>query len=431
MDINSILAKTKKKADKTIITRLPPSIATDDRPYDYSSVTFNPHKQEINRKQTVNKLVTNCIQSEDKLDTNRKQTVNKPATNCKQTVNKPDGGNEETVNNIVNKLVTNRKQTVNKLVTESFTFYELTGLQKSITNLIYREIKKCRKQVTPPLTLEYIGTIVMAGENTVKTTIQRLVKKGMVIRMSSKNGRGGWSKYSLEETLFLDILQHENEQMFLMSNEETVNKPVTNRKQTVNKLVTEPITNSPSSSSYILKTTTTTDPESKKNFSEDGEELTQEDDEVKVSSLQHIGLSKAHIEQLKNSGLKNEIIQQSIDAFAFDLEHNGVKEKIKTQPLNYFMGILRGGIPYAFPANYQDQKAVAMKAYLDGVRRVKEERQKLEEEIFEFEFTEWNIRLTEDEVANIIPEKRYREYPTRDSFLKDHFKQKVWCLPKF
>ena len=372
-------------------------------------VVSEQHEQEINRKQTVNKLETNCIQSEDKLETNRIQSADKLETNCIQS-------GDKTGDKLHTKLDTNCIQLNQKPIS----FSRLIGAQKTLVFFIYLETKTAGSIITQPLTIDYIISCVNMSKSTVKTTLQRLEKKGCLLRSEYKNGRGGWSQYSLQEDIFREIMRNEN---CIQSGDTTGDKLHT-------KLETNCIQKlSTSSSSY--SETTTTESESKKIFSEDGEELTQEDDEVKVSSLQHIGFSKAHIEQLKNAGLKNEMIQQSIDAFAFDLEHNGVREKIKTQPLNYFMGILRGGIPYAFPANYQDQKAVAMKAYLDGVLRVKEERQKLEEEIFESEFMEWKIQLTEDEVANIIPEKRYREYPIRDSFLKDHFKQKVWRLPKF
>ena len=57
------------------------------------------------------------------------------------------------------------------------------------------------------------------------------------------------------------------------------------------------------------------------------------------------------------------LIQESINAFAFNLKENNKGKGLKTSPLNYLMGILRSGIPYAPPSNYESPESRAMNIY--------------------------------------------------------------------
>ena len=49
-------------------------------------------------------------------------------------------------------------------------------------------------------------------------------------------------------------------------------------------------------------------------------------------------------------------VEDSINAFAFELEENKRGEKLKTSPLNLFIGILKGGNEHYLPKNYESEK---------------------------------------------------------------------------
>ena len=74
---------------------------------------------------------------------------------------------------------------------------------------IYRACQYARAQETDPLTLEHVSTSLKIRIGSVKTTLRRLEEKQVLERVQFRNGRGGWSKYRLPETIFREMLQLE------------------------------------------------------------------------------------------------------------------------------------------------------------------------------------------------------------------------------
>jgi DNA-binding transcriptional regulator PaaX len=64
----------------------------------------------------------------------------------------------------------------------------------------------------------------------IRTTIQRLEKKGCIRRIEFKNGRGGWTRYELPESIYHEVLRSE-----------TSNKPATNPQQSGNRTGNKPL----------------------------------------------------------------------------------------------------------------------------------------------------------------------------------------------
>ena len=82
---------------------------------------------------------------------------------------------------------------------------------------------------------------------------------------------------------------------------------------------------------------------------------------IDIEPLKDIGFTKTHLEQIASQKLLlPEIVQNSIYAFSFDLVENNKAKELKGQPINFFMGILRKGNPYASPANYESPKDKAI-----------------------------------------------------------------------
>ena len=238
--LDDILKKSATKA-KLVPSRV--SIATADRPYSKFEYETSLETEEIQDKekwqQTDNKVTTNQQQTDNKVTTNPQQPVNKTELkkeNWQQTGN-------ETGNTTDNKPTTNQQQSGNKVATKT-TFSELVGLQRNIIILICHECKNSRSKTTEALTLEHLSITLKCSTGVVKTTIQRLEKKGCLLRKEFKNGRGGWSKYELPDNIYHDAVRSE-----------TDNKLATNWQQTDNKLATKPATEpttSLSSSSSVL-----------------------------------------------------------------------------------------------------------------------------------------------------------------------------------
>ena len=407
MDLNEILNKTKAKSEKIKTVRKPPSIAMDDRPYTTAEAQLYSNSHE-------NKLTTNRQQSDNKLATNRQQTDNVFAiTKIEQN---------KTGNKVATKpateVVTNWQQTDNKPTTK-IPFSSLIGLQRSIVIFIYQECKTTRSKISEPITLEHLSTYVKCSVGTAKTTLQRLEAKGYIIRKEYKNGRGGWSRYEIPEKLFHDLLQ-----------KETDNKLATNRQQSDNKVAsqpaTEPTTTLSSSSSVINNKDTTT---SETSENESVALLSEEWEEIDITSLLDIGFSKHHLKQIASQNkLSAALVQESINTFAFDLKENNKGKALKTNPVNYLMGILRNGIPYSPPSNYESPEKRAMRIYLEKKKEIEQKQAAIEEELFNTEFNDWRNVLPNEQIDKILPEdiKNSNLPQAKTASLRIYYKNQIW-----
>jgi hypothetical protein len=371
--------------------------------------------------------VTIREQTGNKPRTNREQTGNKPRTNREQTGNKTSGfatPKIETGNKLAAKpatlSVTKRQQTENKLATDA-PFSGLVGLQRAILILIYDACKAARDRVSGALTLEHLAWRLKTSPGSVKTTLQRLEAKGYILRVAFKNGRGGWSRYELPEAIFRELLQLETE-----------NKLETNWQQSDNKATAKPATQpatSFSSSSSILdlensKTTTTGEPDF---LVDQATQLSAEWAEVDLTPLGDVGFSRAHLIQLARHGkLTPDEVQDSIHHFAFDLNQNGKGQNLKGPPISFFMGILRKGVPYAPPENFESPVEAARRLYVESKRRIEERRQAEERELMELEFAEWRRGLSSELLATLVPEVVRNIASARESSLRSHFNEAVW-----
>ena len=211
----------------------------------------------------------------------------------------------------------------------------------------------------------------------------------------------------------------------------TLHKVATNRKQTGNKVgtqpATEPATSLPSSSSIVLNKNfkTTTTEEVDKNDLEMSR-LNVAWQQVDLSPLSEIGFTQTHLLQILRDGkLSSESVQESIQYFAFDLNKNNKRNEINGQPLNFFMGILRRGIPYAAPVNYESPQDQVLRKNLESKRQQAEKRAQMEAELKEIEFEEWYSSLSEVEKLERVP-MLPREGSGRKAAMRSQFEEQVW-----
>jgi predicted transcriptional regulator len=420
MDLSEILNKTKKRSEQIKNVRKPPSIASTDRPYSASDISKKENKQ-INftgllDDKTGNKPTTNWQQTGNKLatdsTTNWQQTGNKK-NDLKQTGNKP-------TTKPATDSATNWQQTGNKLATNT-SFSMLVGLQRNCLYFVYQSCKSTRSKVTEQLSLEHIAQCLKTSSGAIKTTLQRLVKKGCLMRIGFKNGRGGWSTYELPESIFTEMLR-----------QETNNKLTTNWQQTGNKLVAEPATEpatafSSSSSNFLNSSnskTTTTVPE--------------EFDGIDIEPLRQYGFTEKHLIQIiERSNFTKQMIQDSLDAFAFDLKKNNKAAKLKSTPLDCIMGTLTKGRHYNPPENYISPQQESARQYLEAKKAEKEKEKQLQEEAMELAFSDWKNTMSDEEIETLIdeilkesPDFVRKEKMTRNISIYNHYKGNIWPQKK-
>tara|TARA_R110000868_G_scaffold207266_2_gene456230 strand:+ start:243 stop:1745 length:1503 start_codon:yes stop_codon:yes gene_type:complete len=335
-----------------------------------------------NTQKTDNKLATNRQQTDNKVKTNRQQTDNKPTTNSQQPVGNMLAKNQkwqqtgnESGNKTGNKVETKWQQTDNKVATKTV-FSELVGLQRDIVTFICHECKNSRSRVTEALTLEHIAMSLKRSTGAIKTTIQRLEKKGCLTRVEFKNGRGGWSRYEVQDHIYHDTLRSESG-----------NKPITKWQQTDNKVATEPTTElatSPSSSSSLNKITTTTKLEEEWDFD--------------ISLYNRFGFTTSQLKQLATLNVISATdVEQSLIEFSFDFDNNALPP-IKTNKINFLMGLLRAGHSYVSEGfkNEQEEMIAEMARRSEGKRK----------NLLEAKFGAWAETLSGEElkaVENKLP----------------------------
>ncbi len=362
-------------------------MAIDDNVFDS---LLNNERKVLNKRnyshlRVIQENIKNVIR--DKVETNRRQTRDKVETNRRQTRDKVE-------TQLETELETKWRQTRDKNEIE-ISFLSIAGNERQLILYIYFLCKKMLDRITMPLSIEHLEHACKIKKTSIKKSIQRLEKKNILIRENFKDGRGGWTRYSLSKKIYEEILHTEDSSL----------KNI-NWRQTEDKVESKPETELEtriSSSSSVLnnKITTTT------SCLENSNELTlsQEWENTDISFLAEIGFSKHHLKQIVNQNkISYEEVQESIYAFAFDLKQNGKGKALKTSPLNYFMGILRSGIPYAPPSNYKSPKEIAMEKLLEQKKAEKERIKKLEDEIIQHEFEDWLLTIDVSQRNEIVGE---------------------------
>ncbi len=212
-----------------------------------------------------------------------------------------------------------------------------------------------------------------------------------------------------------------------MLHAETQDKPKTNLGQKWDKGGTELRTGFSSSSNVYKETTTGKTPGSTEL------QLLPEWQKLDLEPLSKIGFTLTHLSQIaEQNKLQPQAVQDSIYAFAFDLQENDKAKSIKGDPINYFMGILRNGRVYTFPSNYESPQDKAMRLYTEQKRVIEQKKKSLEKESFDLAFGEWFGELTEAQKIAFLPENMqntkiaFGKNKVIESAARSHFEKEIW-----
>jgi biotin operon repressor len=329
-----------------------------------------PTENESGYKQGTNEVQSGYKVSTE-VGTNQVQTGYKPSVEKPQLGTNQVQSESKTEYKSRYKVSPNQVQTGYKVGTK-IVFSELTGIQREIIFYLCQECKKTRSKVTEPLAIEHLTSALKRTQNAIKTSIKRLQKKGCIIRVKFKNGRGGWSQYEIPEDIYHEAIQHETEY-----------KIGTKWVQTGYKQGSEPgtelSTNTLSSSSELIKTTTT--------------ELSNEWN-FDISPYARFGFSISQIKQLAMLGIISATdVEQSLIEFSYDLDNN-ILPPIKTNKINFLMGLLRRGHSYVSETFKNEQQEIIS----EMARRAAVKQKSLMEE----KFAAWEASLSEHDRKNIL-----------------------------
>jgi hypothetical protein len=387
-----------------------------------NNVTISQNKK--NSRQLLGKSQQKLHKSDSKEVANRKQsgsiTSSKAEASWEQSGGKPKANWEQT--SPKSDSITSSKVVANwERLEEKGKFFSLSGLQRHITIFIYELCRFARDKKTDPISIHQLSDKCRHTTKTVKNAINRLVKKGILFRNYFKNGRGGWTVYSIPSDIHQEILGMES-----------VSKEIANWEQTGSKLaakLTSKLVADASSSSGIdyINTTTTGDLENSKLDNLGADWL-----KIDIEPLSKIGFTKTHLMQIASQNkISTPIVQDSIYAFAFDLQENDKAKSIKGDPINFFMGIVRNGKPYTPPGNYESPQDKAMRVYRERMREIEQGRVAAEKEAIDLAYNNWFAQITDAQKKEFLPISmrqgaRLEKNKMLESAARGHFEAEIW-----
>lgn len=247
-------------------------------------------------------------------------------------------------------------------------------------------------------THEYLAKASNIRLGSVKTTTQRMKLDGFLTKRPLGLGRGCLIEFGIPDQHFDGYLAI---QMTSKANTKTT--------QSEHKANTLPDTTRSSSSSInLIKKTTTTNnltPEANQNPAPPlgPVDLPIDWSDIQIPpSLQDIGFGRTQIRQLFHTGtLLASEVQDSLDAFAYDLDSGRVKSR--GSKLGFLMGILRRSGTYVSEA-YMSELKMQVEANELRRRETMDLRRKTEESALIAAATEIFEKLTDDEKRRLVPE---------------------------
>lgn len=289
----------------------------------------------------------------------------------------------------------------------------LSGIQEQLFNYII-ELCCSRDQLeTGYLLTSDLSTIANCSVGCVKTSLERLTKKNLLLRKKGKPSRGGYLNLAITREIQTAALQAKNFKSGLYIHRQKSINPIC-----IDNNIDNHLSNSPSytsSSNKYINTTT---------------ELPNEWAQIDFADLTSIGFSHTQLVQLHSRNLNiPEAIQESINHFAFALDHND-KVKFYPEPLNVLMGVLRkGGI--WFEKSYRSPREIAQQQLIEQKKAEMERKDNLVQEAYKIAFMEWQQNLTPEEMEKIAPNKKnIGDLTPQSAKLNIYFKERVWSQIK-
>ncbi len=392
------------------------------RPWNDLNVV-KPQSKEI--KEIINNELSNSERSVSEALANGEQNVSKTLANGEQ--------NNELKNDCVNKALAkplaeplaNSEQSVSKAlaistkITNNETIETLVGNEKKLLLFLFQKCQLLGSLESPAITTDELKNILKINAVHLRNVIHRLSNKNVIEVYKIKNGRAGWRKFKFSKQTFQNL-----------SLDQSVSNALANREQTVNnalaKPLAEPLARPFSSGSGNLYKTTTEDNLIK------FQPLPIEWQNIEIEPLCEIGFTETHLTQIaKQNILSPKAVQDSIYAFAFDLKENDKKKEITGTPINFFMGILRKGLPYTPPDSYETPQERHMRLYEEKMSKLKAQREEIEKKSFNLAFEDWFRDLPDSKKVEFIPKKfrgnpRLEKNKMLEGGARDHFTREIW-----
>ena len=258
-----------------------------------------------------------------------------------------------------------------------------------------------------------LGRTDSKGFESLRIITLRLEKMGLLSRPVVRNGRGGWTRYSLPQPVYIEVRESE-----------TRNEPVINPEQTRNKPVTKPVIEGPSSSrDLLIKESTTT-----QSNSENSDWMATIDfGLVQSSGITRSVLARC-VELYPSLASQPEALEQLVFRFGEYLKMPQTKIK---NLRGFFIGLAeqlsKGQTPLDHIETPEDQ---LLKELVEKQDLAKTRRAELEAKALDFECETWLAQLPLEARLELAPENHVVKFksPAQDRLLKEHFRLTIWSV---
>jgi len=332
---------------------------------------------------------------------NHKQSVSEPLAIREQTVSIPLAVSEQPVSHSLSKPLANSLVKIEEI--QFADLRDFSNKERDLLTLIFWQCHQNCSLLSPPISTEEIRHTLKISAERVRNLIFRITKKGGVRVTQHKSGQSAYRVFELPKSLYQWMIDQQ-----------------TNRGIRFTEPLANPLANAlySNSSSLINKKTTTSLPEDWK--------------KINYDPLVEFGFSETQLKQLYETNLTNpEVIQESINHFAYGLENNEKTKAYKIKdPLNIFMGVLRKGQSW-HETNYISPKELALKKIVEGKKKEKERYDLMIKELMDIEFPAWRNKISPSQIKLIVPEEtlRINLAPAITASLRTHYLEKI-LLPK-
>ncbi|WP_419421549.1 hypothetical protein ACNVED_16305 (plasmid) [Legionella sp. D16C41] len=369
---------------------------------------ITPVKEEHIKSKVLDNVIDNVLDNDKG---NNKVTNEKQLDNAQVTWKKDTGNNKVTnkqqLDNKINNVLDNNLGNVETISNLVDNIKRLSGIQKIIFSYVINVCSARGALETGNILSSDLAISANCSIGSVKTSLIRLIEKGLIFRLPGKSSRGGYIVLGITKEIQAAAIQAQQAIFNPLKLSSYTDNVISNKSG--NTL----FTNSSNNYKNIIITN-----------------LPDEWKKIDYEELSHIGFSETQIRQLyESNATEAQIVQDSINKFSYSLKYNE-KTKTYTDPLNVLMGILRKGQRWIEP-NYIPPKELALQQLLEEARAKKEREELMIKELVDLEFPNWRRNLTEREYDEIVPEnvRRTNIAGAIQSSLRNYFIEKV-ILPK-
>jgi hypothetical protein len=282
---------------------------------------------------------------------------------------------------------------------------ELSKNQRIILDHLYDICAQLGERTTSQISNTDLEKDTKINKGSLKNNISILNDNNILFVKNTKYGPSGWRIFEIPEITYKYISNQRSTSKLAKARHDSVTSPSRSPSREVSQDV-------PSSSSINITTT---------NYKADALakiELTE--------GLTLIGFNQGHIEQLlRDSSLSLEEIQNSLNAFAFDLGFEDVKRKVRS-PIGLIMKLLKNGQAYISEKGYESEEDRIYRELIERADKKNEEKKNLKAKLVEIKFEEWLNDISDDDKRKLAePIGEFMGMIHRQE-LKEYFKREVY-----